>query len=396
MTGWLIVGGCALGYFAIEMTQSVYFPDAPPSFLRKLWGRSRRQESRMGGSDNWAALLHFEVLRGPAASEHPPSVPGRDNHRSESLLRKRLLETQDLPSRALTLLVLADIAAREARRRDCWDLIQEAEESLRKGWQPLENRFYSVVACALRIKCVWQLQEGRIEDAFAALREAESLFGRSNWADLLRAKAHLLAHHPASCRDELAHLLGKQVSAPERTAAMLLIAESFLREKDNTALSSTLKGIDLSAGLSEDARAAYAGLRIEWSLGEGDLEAAWRHLSILHDVWRKNPGRLAHAHAFHLCCARLHLAEGNPGEAHRRLQLAENCALFPAALWEVQWLLGALLESEDREAEAKEIWRGLAEQAQETYFGLLAQARLSRHQPRPRSTQPLELAAILR
>jgi hypothetical protein len=374
------MGGCALGLIGLERAQRIFFPGAPTLFGR--WqGRTRHRESRPGGPGDWAALVSVNLEQ--ALREDPQGL--------EVQLRKQLLEAQTAPQKVLLACLLADLAARRGDRSECRALIEEADEALRSAWEPYNQTFQSALSSILRLKSLFWLQEGCVERVFETLETAVLLNGKADWVSLIKAQAHLLSGETARCRAEIDTLLSPKEPAKrssgsrEQVRALLVRAESFLRDMDFDALSWILKSLDLAGPLSEEDLCVYARLRIESALHADDTQAAWRYAGLLRKPLRANPGHQGMARIFHLSCSRLHLAENNHEEAHRRLQLAENVALYPVARWEVDFLLGALLESEDREEEAMAIWERLAHEAGNIHFGKIAQARLARHPARSHS-----------
>ena len=229
------------------------------------------------------------------------------------------------------------------------------------------------------------------------------MLGKRDWIALARAEAKLVLDDPAGCRIRLEPMTNPpEDTTPEslnprsRISALLLEAESYLRENDLEEAKSALRKIDPKQSPADDDQIVLARLRLEIALYQGELGVAWKQLGVLHGLLEKSPWHLGFRRTFQISCARIHLAEGKYPEAHRRLQLAENVSIYPAARWEYQLQLGSLLEAEDREGEAMAVWQSLSQEAEGTYFGKIAQARLLRYRqavpamsPRPEILQPV-------
>jgi hypothetical protein len=218
-------------------------------------------------------------------------------------------------------------------------------------------------------------------EVFELLSEAESHSGPGNWHALSRAQAYLILGKEELCRQATIPLVPMGNRGPfERTdadvnSARLLIAESYLQERDIEKLGVILREIGPKTGFADQDLAVLIRLQIEFLLHGRNREAAWRQVGNLARLCAKTPNDRGLLRTLHLACARLHLSEGDTIESHRRLQLAENEAEYPLALWEVRLQLGMTLEAEGRNREAVRIWEDLSQESVGTRFGVLAESR---------------------
>lgn len=385
MGSLVLMGGCLLGLLGLEWARRNLFPGHPPP--SRWWtGRSRSRGSRLGGPDHRTALLH-------QSSETLDSFFSNSAQLAEEQLRKALLESRSATERVRILCLLSDLASRKGERQDCLAFLEEAEEALRSDWKPLDRGCLQALEALLRTKTLAHLQEGAPAESLQCLQESESVLGLSPWGLRVRSECHLLAGRTDEALSDLTKLesLGWDKSAEFH----LLRAECHLRARDYDALDWSLKAADLLSPYPDREKVIAASLRIERALHDGSIASAWRAVGVIHECLSRKVGDTGFRRAFHLGCARVHLAEGDLVEAHRHLQLAENNAPYPVALWDVHLLLGAVLEAEDRTEEARAVWERLISEARGTYFAGVAEARLLRQNP-PRCLKIPGLETILK
>lgn len=382
-------GGSTLGQVLSELTQRYVFPGGPFPAWRRL-RRTRCRESHEGGSASWTAL--FDSSWDSASGSLAPRIPkGFLNLQSghEAALVERSLQEKRPSTRSVLLCLRADLAAHRGDREEARQLITEAEDIISLVWEPHLIQARYVYELVLRMKALFFYQEGQTDAASSALTQVEKLFGWREWVILAKAEVALLTEQTRmshALADQILGNLSRQASgtAPGlEYSALLLKAESFLREQDTDGLDWTLRKLQPLSTPNPMDRATYLRARVELSILRNDLSSAWRPVTGLHNSLGAHPGHMGIARVYHLCCARLHQLEEHYPESHQRLQLAENASLYPLAHWEAEILLASILESEDREAEAHAIWAQLARNCGETYFGRLARARLTRHESRP-------------
>lgn len=373
-----------LGLFLVEWAQRFFFPGETSGWLKVL-GRTRCREGRLGGPDPWAALSLFTSgeSEADAARGLPSPIDFHDPTETERHVRSQLMETEDPVRRAGWLILLAEIGVRGPGKSDPLPILNEASNVLWKSWSPLSEEFRSAFAQVLRMKAVYLLRGAKLDELRSLLGECGSVFGGQDWVRLLRAETGLLLGNFEEVRSGLAAFMpeSKERTSPHtRSKALLLVAESYLGEHAYESLDWTLRQIDYRDGFIEEGdRLVYSRLRIESALHHDRPEVAWRYLSVLHEASRRSPQHAGKARQYHLACARMHTEELSFQEAHRRLQLAENLSLYPVARWEVDVIMGGLLEREERAEEALNLWEHLSAEATGTYFGQIAQARVSRY-----------------
>ena len=268
-------------------------------------------------------------------------------------------------------------------------LTQEAMDRLTQSKSARSAAFRLALETLLKFESMLCLREGQCEQVRALLEEAESRFGRRDWTVELWSETYLLEGRTDLCRASLHRLLDnpKEKRRPTgfalRASAHLIEAESYLHDRNTERLQRALVKMDPRQFRTVEDKAAFVRLKSEGMLLLGDLPGAWRQIGILHRLVQSRPQDRGLKRGLHMACARLHLAEGNTREAHRRLQIAENECLYPIAHWEKDALLGWFWNRKVGFREAESLWDRLSREASGTHFGSLAKARASRFERRP-------------
>lgn len=302
-------GGCALGLVLLELTQRRFFP-GEPLLLWEWLRRTRRRESIEGGPASWAAL--FDSSWESTGDKLAPRIPHdllNLKVDDESALREHCLHEKRPSTRTVLLCLLADLAARHGNREEARHLLSEAEDIISLVWEPHLRQARFVYELVLRLKSLFLYQEGQIEEANQALNQVEKLFGWREWVILARAEVALLADQTRTARaltDQILGSLSRQSTGCVHDlehSALLLKAESFLREHDLDGLDWTLHKIQSRTHADPMDRLTFLRFRVELAASRNDLPAAWRSVSGLHNCLTSHPNHPGISRIYHLCCA---------------------------------------------------------------------------------------------
>jgi len=382
-SSWVWVGGCLLGLVLLERAHRKFFP-GEKSLLSGRLGRTRRREIPGGIGSGNRIVPHGNL----PIQKLVPQLPQLSNqlvHDDPELvarrIRKVLFETRCEPSRAVLTCLLAEVALLQRDREEASCRIEEALEILDRARDPLDWRTLVAWEWLSRFRVNHFLQEGRVSEVLKLLDDSEFRLGFREWIALSRAQAYLLMGKEDLCRRETLPLLVEENSASCKRShndvawARLLLGESYLQDREMDKLKVTIRNFGPRPRLTEGDHAVFARLQLEILLHLKNRPAAWRQVGVLARLCEKNPNHQGLSRNLHQACARLHAVEGDYVEAHRRLQLAENDAEYPVALWDVRLQLGMLLEAEGRYDEAISVWDALAKEAVKTRYGSLAESR---------------------
>ncbi|MCA9427103.1 MAG: hypothetical protein KC994_18625 [Candidatus Omnitrophica bacterium] len=405
MTNWILLGGCLLGLFGVEWARQVLFPGETPLWGWR-WGRTRRQEKLKGGGSvsritPQFALSPDQIL--PGYSKWAERLESQPPMEVEESLRKKLFETKDRIPRLLLTGLLAQASLQLGNREEAHALLEEAEENLRSNWINLDPVFLFVAERIAQTKALIFFQEGNCPIVLDILSEAERLFGKKEWMQLLKAEIHLLQggfiesiHLLEPMIDRVGDRSSNANANRLNSTIHALLGESYLRSGDWENLERVLAVASAPKAISPHDEAAILRLKLEVQLQRGDIEAAKGSVKDLEHLAKKCVGHRGLARCFHVACSRVEVYQGNAIEALRRLQLAENECRYPAALWEVNLCRAFILESEDRFEDAIQVWRSLIKSAPGTFFGKIAQTRIAMlaeaKDPTPSSSLHAEIA----
>jgi hypothetical protein len=309
-------------------------------------------------------------------------------------LRKKAFEAPRPALKAAYLLLQAEAQLIAGERETGGDLLTQALETLRRHWDHRSGELRLVAEYGYQANAIFHFQNGKPEKVRDCILEARARIGGRQWMIEMQAEVFLLEGRTEQCRLEVAKVLdcpaGMRPQGFEgpQPGLRLLVAETYLRERNLDCLEKSLKAVGTRTLLRTDDRATLSTLQVEMHLMKGNLQAAWRPLGVLHRLAEENPRDPGLKRLFQQTCARLHLAEGKIAEAHRRIQLAENESLYPVAQWETRLMLGMILEAEDRALEAETVWKKLGAEAVGTYYGFVAQGRLERYRVDPLPRDP--------
>jgi hypothetical protein len=385
---WL--GGCLLGLFGVELAQRVFFPGESP--FEKWLGRSSHRESKTGSGSIFRTTPRnrFAVsIFAPEFHRLSRKMENQPGSVSEISIRRALSAAKGEPTRAMLACLLAEKVLSSGDTEEAHALTQEAMNRLTQSKSTRSAAFRLALERLLKFESMLYLREGQCQRVRDLLAEAESRFGRREWTVEIGAETYLLEGRTDLCRASLHGLLDqpkgqrRAAGCVLRASALLIEAESHLHDRNTQRLQRTLFKMDPRQFRTVEDKAAFVRLKSEGMLLMGDLPGAWRQIGILHRFAQSRPQDRGLKRTLHMACARLHLAEGNTKESHRRLQIAENECLYPIAHWEKDALLGMVLESEGRFQEAEKLWDRLSQEASGTHFGSLAKARASRFERRP-------------